>query len=434
MKLIVVEPAPDRAEQVRGTNGCATPPGTEMHLLRGLSKVMLDEGLVAEGSGRGTGRGIRGAGAVAQRCAARRCGEDARGVPEADDPAGGAGVRGREAGEHHLRPAAGGRAGRRRVGRGTRNLAILAGQAAKEDFVFLEAVEHANSWGARDMGVLPDSGPGYTSVSQGFPRRQMLDAAVAGQLKALFVMGNNLLVRYPNGPRARQALEALDFLVVQDSLPDRNRAACGRGAAGRLRDGEERHVHQRRGPGAADGARWTRSARRRPDWQIFAQLRRDRDGLSPLGYGTIDQVVARHPEVALGRRRRIAQRHAADAGGSAAPVTTPELYPLKLITGRLMFDHSTVQLQSTVLHTLAAARTRRSIRTTPDRSASQRRARGRSSRRRGKLELMARVERHRCPGRHASSFRPATTTAPVNTLLPKTPRCTGVRIAEASNG
>src|SRR5436853_95316 len=78
------------------------------------------------------------------------------------------------------------------------NLAVLAGHQAKEGFVFLEAVEHANSWGARDMGVLPDSGPGYASVPKGLATRQMLEAAIGGQLKALVVMGNNLLVRYPN--------------------------------------------------------------------------------------------------------------------------------------------------------------------------------------------------------------------------------------------
>src|SRR5207247_3239759 len=96
------------------------------------------------------------------------------------------------------------------------NLAVLAGQDAKEGFVFLEAVEHANSWGARDMGVLPDSGPGYSDVPKGLSTRRMLDAAIAGSLRALLVMGNNLLVRYPNAAKARQALEALDFLVVQD--------------------------------------------------------------------------------------------------------------------------------------------------------------------------------------------------------------------------
>lgn len=90
----------------------------------------------------------------------------------------------------------------------------------------------ANSQGARDMGVLPDHLPGHASLTDeaarqrlqrvwgdagpeepGLTYSQMLQAAADGRLKALFVMGADPA---SEGPVAAEALERLEFLVVQD--------------------------------------------------------------------------------------------------------------------------------------------------------------------------------------------------------------------------
>jgi formate dehydrogenase major subunit len=44
----------------------------------------------------------------------------------------------------------------------------------------------------------------------------MMSAAAAGDIKAMYIMGENPLLSDPNARHVRQALEALDFLVVQD--------------------------------------------------------------------------------------------------------------------------------------------------------------------------------------------------------------------------
>ncbi|NOZ55499.1 MAG: molybdopterin-dependent oxidoreductase, partial [Calditrichaeota bacterium] len=45
---------------------------------------------------------------------------------------------------------------------------------------------------------------------------EMLEAARKGELKALFVVGENLLRAWPNTPAVEEALSKLEFLVVQD--------------------------------------------------------------------------------------------------------------------------------------------------------------------------------------------------------------------------
>jgi NADH-quinone oxidoreductase subunit G len=68
--------------------------------------------------------------------------------------------------------------------------------------------EDVNSLGARDMGVLPDVGPGYRPV----PAAGLAYAAMlAGGVRALWVMGAN-----PARHADPAALEKLDFLVVNE--------------------------------------------------------------------------------------------------------------------------------------------------------------------------------------------------------------------------
>ncbi|MDE3229232.1 MAG: NADH-quinone oxidoreductase subunit NuoG [Chloroflexota bacterium] len=70
----------------------------------------------------------------------------------------------------------------------------------------------ANSMGARDMGLLPDSAPGYLPVN-GKPGLDY-DAMLAGGVKALYVMGADPVKRLDEAGRA--ALAGLEFLVVQE--------------------------------------------------------------------------------------------------------------------------------------------------------------------------------------------------------------------------
>ncbi len=92
-----------------------------------------------------------------------------------------------------------------------------------------------NVQGACDMGGLPNYYPGYQSVAvdaahdkfeaawgaplgrePGLTVVEMFNKAEEGQIKALFVLGENPMLSDPDVNHVRRCLEHLDFLVVQD--------------------------------------------------------------------------------------------------------------------------------------------------------------------------------------------------------------------------
>jgi len=68
--------------------------------------------------------------------------------------------------------------------------------------------EKNNSQGAADLGIHPKA--------SGLSGTAIIDACVGGQVKTLFVAGENPVVSYPNRAKVEKALDALDFLVVAD--------------------------------------------------------------------------------------------------------------------------------------------------------------------------------------------------------------------------
>ena len=96
--------------------------------------------------------------------------------------------------------------------------------------------EYCNSQGVNDMGVLPDKYPGYKNVADleakgDFEKvwgvtlpvkgrmtagRNIIDDVVDGKIKALYIMGEDIVLRSHNGNQAREALKKIDFLIVQD--------------------------------------------------------------------------------------------------------------------------------------------------------------------------------------------------------------------------
>jgi NADH-quinone oxidoreductase subunit G len=86
--------------------------------------------------------------------------------------------------------------------------------------------DYVNSRGAADMGLLPDMLPGYTPVAaggslakeydiateRGLDMLQIFDAAAAGQLSALYVVGANPVARFGVDPAALKNT----FVVVQE--------------------------------------------------------------------------------------------------------------------------------------------------------------------------------------------------------------------------
>lgn len=116
------------------------------------------------------------------------------------------------------------------------NLAMLTGNIGRPGCGVNPLRGHNNVQGACDVGALAEFLPGYQAVadeqkrkavaqawgvaelpaSPGFTAVEMMNAAVEGRVKAMYIMGENPMVSDPDIGHVEQALNALDFLVVQD--------------------------------------------------------------------------------------------------------------------------------------------------------------------------------------------------------------------------
>jgi formate dehydrogenase alpha subunit len=267
------------------------------------------------------------------------------------------------------------------------NLSLLTGKLGREYCGIYPLRTTCNAQGACDMGVLPDYYPGYLSVGDKAGRQrfeqvwglklpsdkglylpQMLDAAQEGRLSAMYIMGENLLLSYPDYKKAYRALEALDFLVVQDIfLTETARLAQVVLPAASFAEKQgtftnlERRIQQVRPAVASPGEA-------KPDWEIIAAISRG-IGLamnydSPVEVMTeINQLVPAYGGVDYGRlagdglfwpcrdehdtgRRYLNLTDFAEGKGRFAttkyqPPTQPADYPFILISGGILFHHGT---------------------------------------------------------------------------------------------
>ncbi|MBF0557711.1 MAG: NADH-quinone oxidoreductase subunit NuoG [Nitrospirae bacterium] len=120
---------------------------------------------------------------------------------------------------------------------GHTNLLLLAALMQLINGRIYLASEQPNERGIIDMGCVPDSLPGGRPIavdsfrkryeefigspipsSQGLGLMEIIAAAHSGQVKALYVMGENIAFNVPDHSYVKEALEALDFLVLQDSF------------------------------------------------------------------------------------------------------------------------------------------------------------------------------------------------------------------------
>jgi len=117
----------------------------------------------------------------------------------------------------------------------TANLAMLTGNVGEPSTGVNPLRGQNNVQGACDMGALPNVYPGYQSVtdsairkkfeaawtctlpsSPGLTLLEMLEAAYRKEIKAIYLMGENPMLSDPDIQHVREALAQLEFLVVQD--------------------------------------------------------------------------------------------------------------------------------------------------------------------------------------------------------------------------
>lgn len=115
------------------------------------------------------------------------------------------------------------------------NLAMMTGNIGRPGVGVNPLRGQNNVQGAADMGCQPHQGAGYYEVDDeiahqryeefygvklseepGWKIPQMFDAAIDGRLKALWLMGEDIVQTDPHSEHVKHALNCLDFLVVQE--------------------------------------------------------------------------------------------------------------------------------------------------------------------------------------------------------------------------
>jgi formate dehydrogenase major subunit len=116
------------------------------------------------------------------------------------------------------------------------NLAMMTGNIGRNGVGLNPLRGQNNVQGAADMGVQPHQGAGYLDVTKldiqeyyadkygiekmpttnGLKIPEMLDAAIDGKIKALYIMGEDTIMTDPNTNHSIKAFENVDLIVVQE--------------------------------------------------------------------------------------------------------------------------------------------------------------------------------------------------------------------------
>ena len=116
------------------------------------------------------------------------------------------------------------------------NIAMMTGNVGRKGVGLNPLRGQNNVQGAADMGVQPHQGAGYLDINdpevqqyyakkygvakmpvkEGLKIPMMLDAALEGKIKALYIMGEDTIMTDPNSYHSIKAFEQLELIVVQE--------------------------------------------------------------------------------------------------------------------------------------------------------------------------------------------------------------------------
>lgn len=172
------------------------------------------------------------------------------------------------------------------------NLALLTGQLGRPGSGVSPLRGQNNVQGCGDAGCVPDSLPGYQKYSaqtlapfeeiwggglpstEGLKATDMIERIPQGDIRAMYIVGENPLLSEPNLHHATQLIGSLDFLVVQDlflhetaQLADVVLPACSFAEKDGTFTNSERRVQRVRRAIAPVG-------QSRPDWEIVCDIAR----------------------------------------------------------------------------------------------------------------------------------------------------------------
>ena len=234
-KLIVINPR--RIEMCDFAELWLRPrPGTDVALLNAMAKVVMDEGLWDQDFVRDRTEGFEEWREVVDKYNLEYA-EGITGVPAQDIA---------QAASIYARPPFSGSCLIWGMGitqhtngtanaHGLLNLALVAGQMGRPGSGVSPLRGQNNVQGCGDAGCLPNAFPGYQVIGEGTVSKfqeawgnhtlpaekgmvvtEMVEAAMEGRMKAMYITGENPLLSEPDLHQAEKAFKKLEFLVVQD--------------------------------------------------------------------------------------------------------------------------------------------------------------------------------------------------------------------------
>lgn len=188
------------------------------------------------------------------------------------------------------------------------NIALLTGNIGKPGSGINPLRGQNNVQGAPHMGCEPKLLAGYVPLTEargqfetawrtplpahpGLNMIEMLAAATAGQFKALWAIGYDILMTNPNAHETRRALEQVDFVIVQDLFLNATAREFGDvflpAASSFEKDGTfmngERRIQRVRGAAKPRGLA-------RSDWEIVCDVARAMGKGEYFNYRTAEQI------------------------------------------------------------------------------------------------------------------------------------------------
>jgi predicted molibdopterin-dependent oxidoreductase YjgC len=253
------------------------------------------------------------------------------------------------------------------------NLAWALGAITAEASSVMAFGAHHDSAGALEMGLTPDTLPGYVAAERvGMSARQAIAAAAEGKVRALWIVSDDLLASAPDRALVEQALERCELVIVNELFLTRTAArahvvfpvAAFAEKEGSTLNSERRLQRSNRalsprsnrqngGPGAradwevfqavaqALGADW----RYRTPEDVFREIARVVPGFQGLSYALLQ------PEGACLSGARVQARIEPVTAGPSAPSGEG----LALLSGGTLFADGSLSGRSDTLARLAGA-------------------------------------------------------------------------------
>jgi predicted molibdopterin-dependent oxidoreductase YjgC len=269
------------------------------------------------------------------------------------------------------------------------NLGMITGHLGVEYAGINPLRGQNNVQGACDLGALPNTYPGYPSVgdpeararfseaygvelpaAMGLRIPEMFDEAVAGELKAMYIMGEDPALTDADANHVRKALESLDFLVVQNIFMTETAkyadvflpAALYAEKEGTFTNTERRVQRVRKAVDPPDECR--------PDWEIiidlserlghhlpftspeevFTQIGREWPALAGMTYERLDKEgglqwpcpTLDHPGTKFLHQGKFTRGKGLLNGIPFEPPAelTDDEYPILLTTGRMLYQYN----------------------------------------------------------------------------------------------